>query len=240
MTAATPLVPRADRFWTAVAASAAVHVAAAGLALARRPPALVDLEQKPIVARLVRLGEKRPEHLLPRKEEAAPQEASAPASGPPAPPAPPAAPRPGASPAPRAGAPAPRGPDAFAAALSRIRRDRLRQEPTAGDPSGDPLGDTSEPSAGDRYLALVQRALHEVYDAPLTISERDRAHLRANLVLHIEASGTVAGWDFESRSGNAAFDEALARAVRSARLPPPPPDLRKRVRGEGLLVRFSM
>jgi colicin import membrane protein/protein TonB len=235
--AATPLVPRGDRFWTAVAASAAVHAAAAGLALARRPPALIDLEQKPIVARLVRLGEKRPEHLLPRKEEPPPSAAPAPATGPPAPPP---APRPGASPAPRAAAPAPRGPDAFAAALGRIRRERLRPEPTVGDPSGDPLGDTSEPSAGDRYLALVQRALHEVYDAPLTISERERAHLRASLVLHIEASGAVAGWDFESRSGNASFDEALARAVRSARLPPPPPEMRAKVRREGLLVRFSM
>jgi colicin import membrane protein/protein TonB len=232
--AASSFHPRGDRFWTAVAASAMVHAAAVGLALLRRPPAIVDLEQKPIAARLVRLGEKRAERLLPRKEEEPAAAASSPA------PAPPAAAQPPASPARKATAPPPRGQDAFAAALGRIRREKLRSEPLPGDPSGDPLGDSSEPSAGDRYLALVQRALHEVYDVPLTISEKERIHLRATVVLRIEASGSVAAWDFESRSGNPAFDEALGRAVRSARLPPPPPDLRKKVRGEGLAVNFSM
>src|SRR5512144_2503406 len=96
---------RRDRFWPAVLVSAAVHVALAGWGITRRPAPEIDLNQKPIVARLVRLGQKRPEEYLPRKEAAPPPAPPAPAAAPvlPAPvlpaPARPAAP---AKPAPNA------------------------------------------------------------------------------------------------------------------------------------------
>lgn len=242
----SPLVPRGDRFWAVVAASAALHVVAVAVMLLLRGPPVIDLEQKPIVAKLVRLGEKRPEQLLPRKEEPAPAAAeptSVPSPAPAPAPAPQAAPavaqRPRAAPPPPAARPGPRS-DAFGAALARIRKEQATREPQYGDPDGDPQGDSSEGSPGDRYGALVRRSIQEVYRVPATISERDRLHLRASIVLFVDGDGGLLRWAFQSRSGNAAYDDALARAVQQARLPPPPPELRREMREVGLKVQFSI
>jgi colicin import membrane protein/protein TonB len=240
--ARSALVAHPDRFRPALAASVLLHAAALAAAALLRPAPIVDLEQKPITARLVRLGEKRPEHLLPRKEEPPPPPAGEPAPAPAATPAP----REAAAPAPKAPPAAPRPPgaqgkpDAFSSALSRIRREQALAAPTGGDPSGDPAGDTSEGEPGDRYLALVQRALHDTYRVPATLSDRDRMHLKATVVLHIGPDGRILSWSFESRSGSAAFDDALERAIRQALLPPPPSDMRDRYRSLGLGVRFSI
>jgi len=238
----SPLLPRADRFWALVGASGLLHLGLVVVGLALRPAPLIDLEQKPIVAKLVRLGEKRPEHLLPRKEEAPPSTGEPEAASVPAPPGPKPAPAPVAQPRPAPPRPAttpPRGArdDAMASALSRLRREPLRGS-AGGDPSGDPMGDSSDGEPGDRYLALAQRALHDTYRIPSTISERDLLHLRATVILYLLPDGSVTRWSFESRSGNSAFDDALERAIRQARLPPPPAELRERYRSQGLGVRF--
>lgn len=240
------LGPPRDRFGLVVAVSAVLHVAVLAAALVLRPAPIIDLEQKPIVARLVRLGEKRPENLLPRKEPDAAGRPEAPPTAAPAPPAP--APAPKAAPAarappppkPRTAPPAAGRPDAFAAALSRIRREKVLTPDTSGSPDGDPSGDASSGEAGDRYLSLVQRALRETYRLPSTISERDQVGLRATVVLYVEPDGRISRWAFESRSGSQAFDDALDRAIRQARLPPPPAELRERYRTVGLGVRFTM
>ena len=239
----SPLVPRRDRFWALVGSSAVVHLGLVAAGLLLRPPPLIDLEQKPIVAKLVRLGEKRPEHLLPRKEEPPPAAGEPEAPPAPAPPGP-QAPR---APAPQPSTPAPkpttaptRGkPGAMASALDRLRREPHRGASTSGDPSGDPMGDVSEGEAGDKYLALVQRALHDTYRIPSTISEKDRLHLKATVILYLQPDGGISRWSFESRSGSGAFDDALDRAIRQARLPPPPAELRERYRSVGLGVRFT-
>ena len=75
---------------------------------------------------------------------------------------------------------------------------------------------------------------------PATISEAERRSLAAVAVLSIEPDGRVSRFRFEKKSGHAGFDEALERAVRQARLPPPPPEMRARYREVGLGVRFHM
>lgn len=245
---ATPLLGRRERLWPTVAVSLALHCAFIGTALwAGSRKAEIDLDQKPIVARLVRQGELRPKELLPRKEATpppAPREPDpAPAPTPaPAPPAPAkvAAPTPAA--APRPAAPAKPGPaksgtgNALASAMSRVEKD----QPVYGDPDGHPLGDADEGEAGDQYLALVSRALQESYVLPTTISERDRMHLKAVVVLYIEPDGRISRHEFESRSGSAMFDAALERAIQSARLPPPPPERRAQYRSQGLAVLYRV
>src|SRR5512133_3332037 len=89
----TTALGRRDRLWPAALASAVVHAALIVWAIFRVQAAPIDLEQKPIVAKLVRLGEKRPEQYLPRKEVAPP---------PPAPAAPAPVATPGPAPAPAA------------------------------------------------------------------------------------------------------------------------------------------
>jgi len=242
------LVTRRERLGPVLVVSLVAHAALIAVAVLHRPSPQIDLGQKPIVAKLVRLGEKRPQHLLPRKQAEPPPAAAPPAPSPPVPaapspapvaalPAPRAAPKAAPKPAPRAPAPpepAPR--DVLASVLSKVKRDRALEEPVYGDPAGDPLGDASEASAGDEYLALVERTLRETYILPATISDRDRVHLKATVVLYLDADGQVLRYAFEERSGNGAFDAALERAIRAARLPPPPAAMRQRYRREGLGV----
>jgi colicin import membrane protein/protein TonB len=234
-----------DRMWPAVLLSAVAHVLLVGWGLARRPPPPLDLEQKPIIAKLVRLGEKRPEEWLPRKDATPPPPpppAAAPVAVPVATPAPPkpAAPAPGAKP-PKPAAPSAEGKPggtSLASILSRVQRQV--DETRYGAPDGDPSGDSDSGSEGDRYLALVVRELKASYRVPATISERERLYLKGTIVLFIEPDGRLARWRFEARSGNGAFDEALERTLRQTRLPPPPAAMRELYRSTGLQVIFQI
>jgi colicin import membrane protein len=248
-TAAESILGRPDRMWPSVTVSLAVHALIIVWALARPAGPEIDLEQKPIVARLVRLGEKKPEEFLPRKE--APPEPPAPAPavvvaaapGPNVPMAPPAAkPAPKAPPAkppPAAAAPSRGTGTSLASVLSRVRDD-VQREKRYGSPDGDPAGDSDTASEGDRYLALVQRALKASYRIPATISERDRLHLKGTIVVYIEGDGRIARWRIEKPSGNGAFDDALERTLRETRLPPPPDAMRERYRSIGVQVLFQI
>jgi colicin import membrane protein/protein TonB len=236
---------RRDRLWPAVAVSLAAHAALVAALVVRAGPVL-DLDQKPIVAKLVRLGETRPKEYLPRKDEPPPPPPPATAAAPtPAPsaPTPPAAPsRSATAPAPKpaaarsapGGAP---GGTSLSNVLSRVRKQV--EETRYGDPQGDPTGDASEGEEGDRYLALVHQAIHQNYRAPSTISERERLYLKATVVLYVEADGRIARWTFQARSGNAAFDAAVENAIVKTRVPPPPPELRATYRSSGIGVNFT-
>jgi colicin import membrane protein len=240
------LLRQGERLWPTVVVSLLVHASAVGLAVLYRPAPIIDLEQKPIVAKLVRLGEVKPESYLPRKEEEPPPPSAAapvPIPGPAPAPEPVAAPKAPPKPTPAVkpgGDPNPKPSNALATALNRVRREQLQGSPTYGDPSGDPEGDSSEASVGDRYLALVTRQLQTNYRLPSTLSDKDRMYLKAVIVLIIEPDGSISRFRFESRSGNGSFDDALERAVRQTRLPPPPPELRERYRTVGLGVRFHV
>ncbi len=220
---------RRERLWPTVLLSAGLHLFVVSWAVVRRPPAALDLDQKPIVARLVRLGEKRPEDFLPRKE------APPPPAAPPAPaavpvaaaPAKPAAPAPGAAP-PKAAPPSSTGKSGttLASVLSKVRRDA--EQDRYGAPDGDPLGDSETGSEGDRYLALVDRAIKANYHPPLTIPERERLHLETTVVVWVEADGRIVRFRQERSSGNSQLDGAVERSIKAApRLPPPPEPLRR-------------
>ena len=243
---------RRDRLWPAVGASALAHVFLVVWALARRPPPAIDLAQKPIVAKLVRLGQKRPEQWLPRRDAAPPPPASAPAApaAPPAPVATPAPPRPAApslraKPAPARPAPRPTavpvGPAGGGASLSSIlsKVQRQQDEERWGDPNGDAGGD-SDTAEGDQYLAQIDRALHANYVAPVTIPERERLYLQSRVILWIEPDGRVARWRQELSSGNPTFDAAVERTLRlTTRVAAPPEPLRDLYRRDGIALIFQ-
>ncbi|HSM92298.1 MAG TPA: energy transducer TonB [Anaeromyxobacteraceae bacterium] len=243
---------RRDRIWPAVLVSALVHAGLAGWAVARRAGPEIDLAQKPIVAKLVRLGEKRPENLLPRKEaEPPPAAAPEPKTAPAPTPAPVAAPAAKAAPVLDAtkvkAKPAPPSPkvegkaggDPLARVMSRMERDKSAEAPRWGDPGGDPEGDASEASEGDRYLALAQRALKANYSAPATIPLKERLHLRATVLILVEANGTIRDARIAKRSGNDAFDASVERSALATRLPPPPAQFKDRYRRDGILVEYT-
>ncbi|HEX9398766.1 MAG TPA: energy transducer TonB [Anaeromyxobacter sp.] len=236
---------RRDRLWPALGASVAAHVVLILWGLTRQPPPPIDLEQKAIVAKLVRLGEKKPEQWLPRREEAAAPAPPAPVAVPvpAAPVAPrPAAPRPGAKPAPTAPAPAPAGGKAGGTSLASIlsKVQRQQDERRYGDPSGDPAGDSESGSEGDRYLGAVVQQLKRNYDVPKTIPSQDLLNLKATVILRIDAAGRIAGHEFERRSGNPSYDAALERAIARTQLPAPPPALRDHYGRLGLGVNFHL
>lgn len=239
----TTALSRRDRMWPAVAFSVAAHLVLVAWGLLRAPAAPIDLEQKPIVAKLVRIGEKKPEQYLPRKEAAPPPAPAAPAAVPvvaaPAPPAAPAAkPAPTAAPAkPQPAAPARGNGTTLASVLSKVQR-QVEDKPW-GAPDGDPAGDSDTAEEGDRYLALVDRELKAHYRVPATIPERERLYLKATVVLFIEPDGRLSRWKLVTPSGNSTFDAAVARTLDSnPRLPPPPDDIRARY-PNGLPIAFT-
>jgi colicin import membrane protein len=249
--AQSPLLHRRERLLPVVLVSAALHAALIVAAALHRPAPQVDLAQKPIMVRVARLGEKRPAQFLPRKEEAPPAAATAPHPTPPSPAQPPPKPAPAvasvpvarptrpapASPARATGPSAPGRSDVLASVMNRVRRDQAYQQ-VYGDPNGDPRGD-AESNEGDQYLGLVERALRDSYVLPSTLSESDRVRLQATVVLYLDADGRVLRYVFERRSGNEAFDAALERAIRAARLPPPPTERRQQYRQQGLGVLYK-
>jgi len=244
-TLAVSALGRRDRLWPALLVSALVHVALAGWALTHRAGPELDAGQKPIVAKLVRLGEKRPEELLPRKEEAPPPPAPAPKSAPSPLPTPAAKPGPAvavaaakAKPAPPADAGRPGG-DPLARVMSRMQREKAAEAPRWGDPSGDREGDASEAGEGDRYLARAQRALKENYSAPATIPVKERLHLRAAVLILVEPNGVIRDARISRSSGNDAFDASVLKSARATRLPSPPAVLAERYRRDGILVEYT-
>lgn len=222
--------------------------------------------EKPVVAKLVRLGEPREKHLLPRIPKAPPtppasrdapevrpgKELNAPVrEEAPRPPEPQPEPKPTQAPSTPTAAPkapaqaaAPKDSKPKSSELDDILKrfaaaDREgKAEPLPGMPDGDPMGDAEQAAEGERYLALVQRRLRDHYLLPSTIPESERIRLSAIVRIHIEKSGRIARYDIEKSSGNPQFDAALEAAVTKASPLPPPPEHLLRTFGEGFPVRF--
>jgi colicin import membrane protein len=236
---------RRDRLWPALAASLVAHALVVVWVAVRQAPPPLHLDQKPIVAKLVRLGEKRPEAWLPRKEAEAPPPAAAPApkvavptapaSAKPAAAAPTSKPSATPAPAPATGPSRPGG-TSLASILSKVQRDV--DDRRYGDPNGDAAGD-SDTAEGDQYLALVDRAVHANYSAANTIPERERLHLAAPVILWIEPDGRITRWKLERSSGNPTFDAAVERTLRATtRVPPPPEHMKDILRRTGIQLLF--
>lgn len=215
------------------------------------PPRLV--QEKPIVAKLVRLGTPRDEKLLPRLPKTAPPPKPAPAkpvsvatpapapTSAPAPPSPTAKAEPVAKPDPVADAAARRQQmmDALAklAPATGATSDSGDEE-LPGQTDGHALGTAEDAEEGDRYLGLVVEAIRKNYVLPTTISARERLHLSCVLELKIAASGKIDSFRILETSGNPHFDRAVEASVRQTFLPAPPEGFRKAY-GGGLEIRFK-
>lgn len=229
----------------------------------------LDPDMQTIAATLVRLGEERDPNLLPRKQASPPPpppERAAPPSPPPEEPTPPpepaesavSVPSPDATPDPPE-EPAPESPPPPRPSTSErsdpadlddaIRRFIGDGDPDArpddgtryGSPDGHPDGWAESASEGDLYLGLVRRRLHENYQVPSIIPERERLFLNATVVIYVALDGRILRTEIERPSGNRHFDAALLRAVESSSpLPPPPPGWAQRFEREGLGINFRI
>lgn len=206
------------------------------------PPPL-QLDQKPIQARLVRRGKPRDERLLPRKEQPPPpppkkvEEApppAAPAKGP----EPVPAPGLGAAPkeAARTGADGERRKKLFGA-FDRVSKSR--PEELEGEADGDELGDAAR-AEGERYWGLLTAQVRRHYDVSQTLSDGERLRLRAQVLLKISRAGDVLAAELAKPSGNSQFDNAVLLAVKKAQPFSPPPDhLRATLQKQGVVLEFT-
>lgn len=254
--------------WTGLTVSIGAHLAVFGGAWIYAhftPPRTVP--EKPIVAKLVRLGKPRDEKLLPRLPAAPP-----PAPTPVAPvPVPVVAPQPAPAPPPAAAEPAktvevpsqkvpavdPKEAAQKASAEALERQKRMMEalaklgapaangptgkvaEELPGQADGDANGDADEAAEGDRYLALVQQALRANYAVPTIISDKERLFLKCKLFLKIAANGKIDSYRISEPSGNPHFDRAVETSIQRTVLPPPPPAFLRTYGDEGLEIGFK-
>jgi hypothetical protein len=194
----------------------------------RRPP-----PRKPIIAHMVALGKPRDPKLLPRKESPPPAAAaSVPAPSP-------------LSKAPSV--PAKKEPtrsELMERALARAAgktTPETREPPDperAGSATGSVEGSAASAEEGDAYFSAVHDAVLEHYVVPSVISERERLYLAASVLAWIGPDGRILRHEFQKKSGNTFFDQALELAIQKTKLPPPPPDLARSLRDSGVVLNF--
>ena len=74
----------------------------------------------------------------------------------------------------------------------------------------------------------------------MTIPERERLYLEANVILWVEPDGRISRWRQERSSGNAAFDAAVERTLKlTPRVPVPPDRMREELRRNGITLVFQ-
>lgn len=89
------------------------------------------------------------------------------------------------------------------------------------------------------YQAKVRYKIIQEWILPLAYLEGDIPP-RGRLVVHISEQGEVLSHEWESKSGNSAFDSSCERAVtRASPLPVPPDRLKWEAYNEGFLVEFD-
>lgn len=208
----------------------AVAVSAAASNHSIRPP------QTAITAKLVRLGKKRDKELLPRK--------IAPKPPPPKKAAPVLAPQPSA---PAAPTPTPKSATdrlkeigSVTDALNRMKKTAKEDEPE-GDPEGTADGDASsltQALIGNRYMTEVYRCVKSHY-AIEGIPPRKIVGRKALVLTRINEKGKLFDFRIEKSSGLRAFDRAVERAVkRCGRVSPPPKEILRQVRDDGIEFEF--
>ena len=203
-------------------------------------PRLIDLDQKPIHASLVRLGKPRDEKLLPRKEEPPPPQKEEKAPEPIAIPSPKAVPIPNLD-----NKKAPSKDDAkkdaaakksLASAFSKMSQPK--PEDAEGQADGDVNGDAAR-EEGERYFGIISGQVRRYYDVSNTIPEAERRTLKAEVSMRVSSTGEASEVRIKKGSGNQLFDDAVLSAVKKAApFSPPPEHLRKVLQG-GVTLVFS-
>lgn len=230
------LAQRPSRVVPFFALSVTLHVGAIGVALVASwllAPKLIDLDQKPIKASLVRLGKPRDEKLLPRKEEPKPPPPPEKVEVPVVAPAPP--PKAIAIPGNEPKKPTTKQ-DLFKA-LNSVSK-QAKPEELEGKADGDPNGDAAK-EEGERYFGIISAAVRRYYDVSNTIPEAERRTLKAEVSMKVSATGEASDVRLKKSSGNDLFDEAVLSAVKKAAPFSPPPEHVKKVLAAGVTLAFS-
>ena len=131
------------------------------------------------------------------------------------------------------------------ASIERMKKkmDRTtgRNEIGTGSPDGSPDGDSLTATEGDQYLTRIHNSIMSNYTIPSILTETDKKTLHSTIIIYLDDAGNLQKMEFEKRSGNIHFDNALESAVKKASpFPPPPKDRRKTYRDLGIGLNFSI
>lgn len=206
-----------------------------------------------VITKLVRLGKKRPDDMLPRLLK---EEPPAPAAKKPAPKKPEPKPVEKVIPiktpdAPKKAKPKKEPPKENA--LNRARKmshvssalDRLRsakgEKEAEGDPAGSQKGTVSDLSLailGNKYMTEISDCLQSVWNVE-GLSESQTAGLSAKIGIWVSSRGKFVRHQIEGSSGMAAFDRAVEKAVQKCGgVSAPPRAIRKVVSRDGIEIVF--
>lgn len=104
--------------------------------------------------------------------------------------------------------------------------------------AGSSLSGDARESTQSGYYDLVRESLTEFWALPAWLS---RQKLAAQVVIRIDAAGTILSSKFLKTSGNPQFDEAILATLRDAQpLPRPPRDLLDSLADNGITVGFPL
>lgn len=221
----------------AIGMSVAFHVLLVAVAwwFSRDTGPRIDLNAKPIQAKLVRLGEQRDQKLLPRMQPNAPppepEAVAVPTKPSPSVPLEPKKPQPKAQPKKDLTK------DLFAAFDKS--KPVTKPDKVSGQADGDVNGDADQADEGERYFGILSSRIKRNYDVSSTIPDAERVRLAATIIIYVDAQGNVIKTEWQSKSGNALFDSAVASAVQKAGpFPPPPQFLASDLRSAGVALKF--
>jgi TonB family protein len=210
--------------------SIALHIAAVVVfvVVANRAPPQMDLDQAIIKTKLVKLGKKRDEKLLPRIDAKK------------APPPPPKAAAIANAPADKKSPKVTDRDSAMKEALSKVKspepdpdsltdliNKRLGTPSDEGHEQGSKFGDAITGRLKAQYSDLLAAKIQNGYEVPSTLSDQERISLRAVLLVQIGSEGELITAKVVKSSGNATYDNAVLRSAKqSAPFQPPPLTLR--------------
>ncbi|MCX7957877.1 MAG: TonB C-terminal domain-containing protein [Deltaproteobacteria bacterium] len=127
--------------------------------------------------------------------------------------------------------------------ISKVRKmvDARDNSPPVGDPNGSPFGDSTEGQQGDLYLTEIYNRIKSNYIIPEIITDKQRKDLRAIVIIYIDHTGKLIKYEFEKKSGNTHFDNALINAInRSSPFKAPPKERTKMYKTDGIGINFSI
>ena len=114
------------------------------------------------------------------------------------------------------------------------------KEEDEGSTAGTALGQDNQNIQGDEYATQVQQAIKQNWTTPSgLLSDAQLAGMVTQVVIRIDADGTLKAPQLRQSSGNDLFDDSCMAAVRATgRVPAPPPAYRAQFR-KGLIVEFE-
>jgi TonB family protein len=126
--------------------------------------------------------------------------------------------------------------------LAKVFAEAQKEADQEGDPRGSPFGTAAEATPGDEYATACAEAVQKVWTVPpdILLPDAKLAHLSAQVRVIIDGRGKVYDAQVKESSRNKYFDSSLKDALgRLKSLPAPPKSLVKDYPKVGIILLFE-